>query len=155
MYAIIRAGGKQQKVAPGDVIEIERIKGDDAKIEFTPIMVVDDKGNVNAGASNLDKAKVTAEVLGETKGDKIQVLKFRNKTGYRRRAGHRQRFTTIQISEIALGDSKGSSSKDSSNKIDAKKTDAKPDAKKAPAKKSTSRKSPAKNSASKSSDDKE
>jgi len=102
MYAIIRAGGKQHKVAKGDVIEIELVKGDKDTLEFTPLLVVDDKGKARSSRSELSKAKVTAKVLGEAKGPKVEVMKFRNKTGYRRNTGHRQRYTSVQISDIKL-----------------------------------------------------
>ena len=102
MYAVIRAGGKQHKVAKGDVIEVERVKGSSNTIEFTPLLIVDDKGKTRAGKSDLSKARVTAKVVGETKGAKVEVHKYRNKTGYRRHTGHRQRYTTIQISDIKL-----------------------------------------------------
>lgn len=102
MYAVIRAGGKQHKVAKGDVLEVERIKGSGDTIEFTPLLIVDDKGKARTGKSDLQKARVTATVVGESKGEKIDVRKFRNKTGYRRHTGHRQRYTTIQISDIKL-----------------------------------------------------
>jgi large subunit ribosomal protein L21 len=102
VYAVIRAGGKQHKVAPGDVIEIERIKETSDTLEFTPLLVVDDKGKARTSKSELAKARVLAKVVGETQGDKVDVYKYRSKTGYRRRAGHRQRFTTIQIGDIKL-----------------------------------------------------
>lgn len=102
MYAVIRAGGKQHKVAKGDVIEVEHIKGSGDTVEFTPLLVVDDKGKARTAKSDLTKARVTAKVVGESKGEKIDVRKFRNKTGYRRHTGHRQRYTTIQISDIKL-----------------------------------------------------
>jgi large subunit ribosomal protein L21 len=101
MYAVIRAGGKQHKVAKGDVIEVERVKDSDT-VEFTPLLIVDDKGKLRSGRSELSKARVTAKVLGETKGRKIEVMKYRNKTGYRRHTGHRQRYTSIEISDIKL-----------------------------------------------------
>jgi large subunit ribosomal protein L21 len=101
MYAVIRAGGKQHKVAKGDVIEVEYVK-DSETIEFTPLLIVDDKGKLRSGKSELGKARVTAKVLGETKGKKIEVMKYRNKTGYRRHTGHRQRYTSIEISDIKL-----------------------------------------------------
>jgi large subunit ribosomal protein L21 len=115
MYAVIRAGGKQHKVAKGDVIEIEHVKDSDL-VEFTPLLVVDDKGKLRSGRSELSKARVTAKVLGETKGKKIDVMKYRNKTGYRRHTGHRQRYTSIEISDIKLttGSSSKSKSKSSS-----------------------------------------
>jgi large subunit ribosomal protein L21 len=111
VYAVIRAGGKQHKVAKGDVIEVERIKGSADKVEFTPLLVVDDKGKARSGKAELGKALVTAKILGETKGEKIDVMKFRNKTGYRRHQGHRQKYTTLEISDIKL--SGGSSKKES------------------------------------------
>ena len=101
MYAVIRAGGKQHKVAKGDVIEVELVKGSE-NLEFTPLLIVDDKGKVRSGRSDLTKARVMAKVVGETKGPKIDVYKFRNKSGYRRHSGHRQRYSTIEISDIKL-----------------------------------------------------
>jgi large subunit ribosomal protein L21 len=102
VYAIIRAGGKQHKVAKGDVIEVERVKESGDTVEFVPILVVDDKGKTRSGKSDLADARVTATVLGETKGPKVDVAKYRNKTGYRRNTGHRQKYTSIQISDIKL-----------------------------------------------------
>lgn len=102
MYAVIRAGGKQHKVAKGDVIEVELLKDGKKTVDFVPLMVVDDKGKTTAGASALKGAKVTAKVLGETQGEKIHVYKYKNKTGYRRHNGHRQRYTSIEISDIKL-----------------------------------------------------
>lgn len=102
MYAVIRAGGKQHKVAKGDVIEVEHVKGSSETLEFTPLLVVDDKGKTRSAKSDLTKARVLAKVVGETKGEKIEVHKYRSKTGYRRHTGHRQRYTTIQISDIKL-----------------------------------------------------
>lgn len=102
MYAIIRAGGKQHKVAKGDVIEIEHVKDDTGTLEFTPLLVVDDKGKARSAKSDLSKARVTAKVLGDAQGPKVEVSKYRNKTGYRRNTGHRQRYTSVQISDIKL-----------------------------------------------------
>ena len=102
MYAVIRAGGKQHKVTKGDVLDVELLKGGSGSIEFTPLLVVDDKGKARTGKTELGKARVTAKVVGETKGAKVEVMKYRNKTGYRRHNGHRQRYTTIQIADIKL-----------------------------------------------------
>lgn len=107
MYAVIRAGGKQHKVAKGDVIEVERIREDAANVEFVPLLIVDDKGKTRFAKSDLNQARVMATVLGETKGPKVEVFKYRNKTGYRRHQGHRQRYTTIQISDIKLTAGRG------------------------------------------------
>jgi large subunit ribosomal protein L21 len=105
MYAVIRAGGKQYKVAEGDVIEIEKV-ADDSKLEFTPLLVVEDDGTTHAAKDRLSKSKVTAKVVGETKGPKVHIFKYRNKTRYRRRAGHRQRYSSVEISGIKMGGGK-------------------------------------------------
>lgn len=102
MYAIIRAGGKQHKVAKGDVIEVERVKDSSDSLEFVPLLVVDDKGKTRSTKSDLADARVTATVVGDAKGPKVEVHKYRNKTGYRRHTGHRQQYTSIQISDIKL-----------------------------------------------------
>ena len=103
MYAVIRAGGKQFKVTKGDVIEVERLKDASEEVEFTPLLVVDDAGKARAGRSELAAASVTARVVGEAKGKKVDVYRFRSKTGYRRHTGHRQSYTTIEISDIRVG----------------------------------------------------
>ena len=100
MYAIVRSGGRQHKVAVGDVLEIDRL--DDAvgsSISLTPLLLVDGEA-VTADAAKLDSASVIAEVLAEIKGPKIRILKFKNKTGYRKRQGHRQRYTKIKVTDI-------------------------------------------------------
>lgn len=102
MYAIIRAGGKQAKVQSGDVLEIERVKGDSEKLEFAPLLVVDDDGTTVSDRDVLAKAKVTAKVLGETAGTKVDIFKYKSKTGYRRHQGHRQKYTRIEITKIEL-----------------------------------------------------
>jgi large subunit ribosomal protein L21 len=102
VYAIIRAGGKQHKVAKGDVIEVERVKDSGDSVEYVPLLVVDDKGKTRSAPSELADARVTASVVGDTKGPKVEVHKYRNKTGYRRHTGHRQQYTTIQIEDIKL-----------------------------------------------------
>ena len=102
MYAIIRSGGKQSKVHEGDVIDVERLKGVavDGEVTFTPLLLVKDDGSVIADADSLGKATVTAKVLGEHRGEKIHVFKYKNKSGYRRTAGHRQTYTTIEVTGI-------------------------------------------------------
>jgi large subunit ribosomal protein L21 len=100
MYAVIRAGGKQHKVAEGDVIQIEKVAEDSGTIEFEPILLVDDKGNTTSSPSDLAGAKVSAEILGLEKGVKIKVFKYKNKTRYRRTTGHRQKYTAIRIAGI-------------------------------------------------------
>jgi large subunit ribosomal protein L21 len=103
LYAVIKSGGKQHRVSPGDVIEVERLEDSSEQVTFTPIFVVDDDGTARATGGDLSGARVTGKILGESRGPKVKVRKFHNKTGYRRRAGHRQRYTTVEISDIALG----------------------------------------------------
>lgn len=99
MYAIIRAGGKQAKVQEGDVLSVERIK-DTQKVSYTPLLIVADDGSVISDPAKLRKATVTAEIVGDSHGPKIDIFKYKNKTGYRRRQGHRQKYTTIKVTEI-------------------------------------------------------
>ena len=104
MYAIIRAGGKQAKVREGDVLDVDRIKNSEGEVTFRPVLVVEEDGTVVSGRSALEKAKVVATILGENRGEKIEVFKYKNKSGYRRSAGHRQTYSRIQITKIeALG----------------------------------------------------
>jgi large subunit ribosomal protein L21 len=142
MYAIIRAGGKQAKVQSGDVIEIERVKGDADEMSFSPLLIVDDKGNAVSDRDLLSKASVTAKVLGESQGPKIDIFKYKNKTGYRRRQGHRQKYTQIEITQITLPGAKAKSSqaKPAAKSGSAKASEAKPAAAKAPAAKTTAAK---------------
>ena len=128
MYAIIRAGGKQAKVQSGDVIEIERVKGDAEEMSFSPLLIVDDKGNAVSDRDLLAKASVTAKVLGESQGPKIDIFKYKNKTGYRRRQGHRQKYTQIEITDIQLPGGKAKTA--SPNTAAAKPTETKPAASK-------------------------
>ncbi|MBT8213587.1 MAG: 50S ribosomal protein L21 [Acidimicrobiia bacterium] len=99
MYAIIRAGGKQQKVHEGDVLDVERIRGE-GEVEFTPLLVVSDDGSVVSDKGELEKLAVTVEIVGDAAGPKVDIFKYKNKTGYRRRQGHRQKYTRIQVKKI-------------------------------------------------------
>jgi large subunit ribosomal protein L21 len=101
MYAIIRAGGKQAKVQEGDVIDVERIKAD-GEVAFTPLLIVNDDGSVISDRDALDKLTVMTEVVGASTGPKIDIFKYKNKTGYRRRAGHRQKYTRLEVKKIEL-----------------------------------------------------
>ena len=101
MYAVIKTGGKQQKVKPGDVIEVEKLVHEGETITFHPILVVDDAGKAHVGAEAA-RAVVTAAPLGEKKGDKVKVFKYRPKSGYARKAGHRQMLTVLEVQEVKL-----------------------------------------------------
>ena len=112
MYAVIKTGGKQHKVSEGDVIEVERLVADGETITFQPLMVVDDDGKAHVG-KEIAKATVTARPMGEKKGDKVRVFKYRPKSGYARKAGHRQMLTVLEISEVKLGATKRAPAKKS------------------------------------------
>jgi large subunit ribosomal protein L21 len=120
MYAIIRAGGKQSKVSEGDVLDVERLKAT-GEVTFVPLLIVKDDGTVISDAKKLEKAKVTAEILGEHRGDKVEVFKYKNKSGYRRRAGHRQTYSTIKVKKITLTSRKKADSKAAGEKAAATK----------------------------------
>ena len=105
MYAIIRAGGKQAKVHEGDVLDVELIKNTD-DVSYTPLLIVNDDGSVVADAKALGKSSVTVEVIGDSAGPKIDIFKYKNKTGYRRRYGHRQKYSRIKVTAINAGGSK-------------------------------------------------
>ncbi|MEO7753459.1 MAG: 50S ribosomal protein L21 [Terracoccus sp.] len=100
MYAIVRAGGRQEKVSVGDVLLIDKVTGQagDA-VELTPLLLVDGT-TVTSDADKLAKVSVTAEVVKAAKGPKIVIMKFKNKTGYRKRQGHRQPLTQVKITAI-------------------------------------------------------
>jgi large subunit ribosomal protein L21 len=100
VYAIVRSGGTQQKVAVGDVIEIDNLETEVGETVSLPALLVVDGDTVTADANALAKVAVSAEVLGQTKGPKIHILKYKNKTGYRKRQGHRQRYTQVKVTGI-------------------------------------------------------
>ena len=103
MYAVVRSGGRQHKVSVGDVLEID--KTDSAvgtSLTLQPLMLVDGE-SVLSTASALSSVTVTAEVLGASKGPKIHILKYKNKTGYRKRQGHRQPLTSVVVRDITKG----------------------------------------------------
>jgi large subunit ribosomal protein L21 len=103
VYAIVRSGGQQQKVAVGDVIEIDNLTHEVGDSVSLPVLMLVDGEKVTSGADALAKASVTAEVLGATKGPKVTILKYRNKTGYRKRQGHRQELTQVRVTGIETG----------------------------------------------------
>jgi large subunit ribosomal protein L21 len=102
MYAVIKTGGKQHKVQAGDVIEVEKLVHEGETLTFHPILVVDDDGATHVGAEAA-KATVTAQPLGEKKGEKVKIFKYRPKTGYAKRGGHRQLITLLEIQAVAMG----------------------------------------------------
>ncbi len=100
MYAIVRSGGKQQKVAVGDVIQIDKVATEPGETLSLPAVLVVDGDSVTSDSAALAKVSVQAEVVGATKGPKITILKYKNKTGYRKRQGHRQKYTQVKVTAI-------------------------------------------------------
>jgi large subunit ribosomal protein L21 len=100
VYAIVRAGGRQEKVSVGDVLVIDRVDGNaGTTVELKPVLLVDGD-TVTSDAGTLAGVTVTAEVVDAAKGPKIDILKYKNKTGYRKRQGHRQKLTRVRVTGI-------------------------------------------------------
>ena len=103
MYAIVNTGGKQYRVQPGDTVRVEYLPGDQGDlIEFEDVRLLsDDEGDVTVGAPTVEGAKVTAEVVQQGRGKKVIVFKYKAKTRYRRKNGHRQNFTELRVTDIS------------------------------------------------------
>lgn len=100
MYAIVKTGGRQYKVAEGDIVKVEKIEGElGSSVALTPVLLVDG-ATVTTKADELAKVKVSAEIIESVKGPKIKILKYKNKTGYKKRQGHRQPLTVLKITGI-------------------------------------------------------
>ena len=100
MYAIVKTGGKQYKVAVGDVVEVEKVPGEPGDALALPALLVVDGADVTSDAAALAGVSVTAEVVAHTKGPKLNILRYKNKTGYKRRLGHRQSLTQVRVTAI-------------------------------------------------------
>lgn len=104
MYAVIESGGKQYRVEPGEVIDVERLGGigEDGAVEFDRVLLVAGDDGVKVGAPAVDGALVKGTLLDEVRGPKIRVFKMKRRKGYRRTRGHRQDLHRVRIDEIAL-----------------------------------------------------
>ncbi|WP_100451752.1 50S ribosomal protein L21 [Mycobacteroides abscessus] len=99
-YAIVKTGGKQYKVAVGDLVKVEKIDSEPGSSVQLPVALVVDGATVTTDAGKLAKVAVTGEIVEHTKGPKIRIHKFKNKTGYHKRQGHRQRLTVLKVTGI-------------------------------------------------------
>jgi len=100
VYAVVRAGGRQEKVEVGTIVVLDRIKADkDGNIELAPVLLVDGD-SITHDATELAKVTVIAEVITDLRGPKIVIQKFKNKTGYKKRQGHRSELTRVKITSI-------------------------------------------------------
>ncbi|MEZ5534786.1 MAG: 50S ribosomal protein L21 [Thiolinea sp.] len=101
MYAVIATGGKQYRVAQGDVIQIEKLDAEEgASVDFDNVLMVGEGEDVKIGAPYVEGSKVTATVTSQMRGEKIEIMKFRRRKHHQKRTGHRQYLTQIEINEI-------------------------------------------------------
>lgn len=102
MQAVIRTGNRQYLVKPGDVVDIEKIAGSPGdSVGFADVLLVSNgEGEAKVGAPVVEGAEVKGEIVSQKKGDKITVFKFKRRKGYRRKAGHRQQYTSVRITDI-------------------------------------------------------
>jgi large subunit ribosomal protein L21 len=125
VYAIVRCGGRQEKAAVDDVLTVDTLAGEvGSRVTLSAVLVVDDD-KVISDPAELGRYQVTAEIMGAIAGPKINMIHYRNKTGYRRRLGHRQRYTQVKITGISAGKSgsaSASTAKASPEKASAGKT---------------------------------
>jgi large subunit ribosomal protein L21 len=103
MYAIVKTGGKQYKVAVGDVVTVEKLDAAPGASIALPAILLVDGADVTTDATALAAVSVTGEILGQVKGPKIKIHKYKNKTGYRKRIGHRQKLSQIKVTGIESG----------------------------------------------------
>jgi len=127
MYAIVEIAGQQFKVAKDQKVYVNRLEGKEgSKVSFDKVLLLDNDGDVNLGAPAIKGAEVTAKILGHLKGDKVIVFKKKRRKGYRKKNGHRQALTEIQIESIAAsGAKKKADKKEASKKEEAPKKAAK------------------------------
>jgi len=127
VYAIVRCGGRQEKASVDDVLTVDKLSGDvGASITLPALLVVDD-GKVISDPAELGGYQVTAEIVGAASGPKINMIHYKNKTGYRRRLGHRQKYTQVRVTGIGVpkaGAPKASAQKTAPAKASAAKTTA-------------------------------
>jgi large subunit ribosomal protein L21 len=124
VYAIVRCGGRQEKASVDDVLTVDKLAGDVGSSVTLPAVLVVDDDNVVSDPAALGRYEITAEILGAASGPKINMVLYKNKTGYRRRIGHRQKYTQVRITGISDGKSGGSkatSSKATSSKATSSK----------------------------------
>lgn len=100
VYAVVRAGGRQEKVEVGTIVTMNRVEADKSGIVELPAVLLVDGDKITSDAASLAKVKVTAEVLNDLRGPKIIIQKFKNKSGYKKRQGHRQELTRVKVTGI-------------------------------------------------------
>mgnify|MGYP001379417027 FL=1 len=143
MYAVVKTGGKQYRVAKDDILTVEKLDGDaGARVELSEVLAMDDGKGLTVGAPLVDGARVAAEVLEQKKGDKVVIFKKKRRKNYRRTKGHRQQLTVIRITDFLAKGQKGTATaKEASSPVAAADEGAEPEAvaKKASAKKTAAK----------------
>ena len=132
MYAIVRCGGRQEKVALDEVVTVDKLPGEVGESVTLPALLVVDGDRVISDPAEVGRYQVTADIVGDAAGPKINMIQYRNKTGYRRRLGHRQRYTQVRITGIGA-EAKSTEAKST----EAKSTEAKATSAKATSAKAT------------------
>lgn len=103
MFAVIKTGGKQYTVRPGQTLRVEKLGATSGSVEFSEVLLVSDEKSTTVGTPHVAGAKVEATILGEEKGTKIYIQKYKPKVRYRRRTGHRQTYAKVKIGKITVG----------------------------------------------------
>ena len=103
MYAVIKTGGKQHKVAEGEILKVEKLKASEGEpIDITDVLLIEKDGEVTLGSPFIEGAKVTAKILRHGKADKLTIIKMKRRKDYRKKQGHRQNYSEIQIEQISV-----------------------------------------------------
>jgi large subunit ribosomal protein L21 len=111
VYAIVRCGGRQERASVDDVLTVDKLAGEVGdQVTLAPVLIVDDD-EVISDPAELGRYEITAEIVGAASGPKINMIHYKNKTGYRRRMGHRQKYTQVKITGISGGKARASSRK--------------------------------------------
>ena len=123
MYAIVRCGGRQERASVDDVLTVDKLAGEVGSTVTLPAVLIVDGGQVISDSAELDGYQVTAEILGPTTGPKINMIHYKNKTGYRRRLGHRQKYTQVKITGISAGKAAAPKARAASTRTTSRKKD--------------------------------
>ena len=103
MYAVIKTGGKQHKVAEGEILKVEKLKASEGEpVDITDVLLIEKDGEVTLGSPFIEGAKVTAKILRHGKEDKVTIIKMKRRKDYRKKLGHRQNYSEIQIEQISV-----------------------------------------------------
>ena len=103
MYAVIKTGGKQHKVAEGEILKVEKLNASEGEpVDITDVLLIEKDGEVTLGSPFIEGAKVTVKILRHGKEDKVTIIKMKRRKDYRKKQGHRQNYSEIQIEQISV-----------------------------------------------------